>query len=301
MFVIMLLVVAVFSVSCDSTGKEVDNGYKNEPPIDSEEIPPESNNYQGLRFETARLESSIIEESFPRLVCLGDSVTFGWNIPYEKSYPFLLGKKLREQYPEALVINSGIGGQTVVDGPDRLESDVLYYNPQLVIINFGLNDAFIIIEKDSQEQVKSTSSQTEREVDSFEPDGSLIDEETDLKNNVDLDTFIDTYGQLVSEILEKDIEIIIMSTNPAMTELLWENEYIAQKQEESYMLYNQTARGIAYDYGLIFVDIWEGFINEGELDTLIQPDGLHPNEAGLILISEILSTSLESLDLTERK
>ena len=301
MFVIMLLVVAVFSVSCDSTGKEVDNGYKNEPPIDSEEIPPESNNYQGLRFETTRLESSIIEESFPRLVCLGDSVTFGWNIPYEKSYPFLLGKKLREQYPEALVINSGIGGQTVVDGPDRLESDVLYYNPQLVIINFGLNDAFIIIEKDSQEQVKSTSSQTEREGDSFEPDGSLIDEETDLKNNVDLDTFIDTYGQLVSEILEKDIEIIIMSTNPVMAGLLWENEYIAQKQEESYMLYNQTARGIAYDYGLIFVDIWEGFINEGELDTLIQPDGLHPNEAGLILISEILSTSLESLDLTERK
>ena len=120
----------VFSSSCALTDKEPIGENKEESLENDSEQPPESNNYQGLRFETTSLEFSMIEESFPRLVCLGDSVTFGWNIPYEKSYPFLLEEKLNEKYPEVLVINSGIGGQTIIDALGRLDSDVFYYNPQ---------------------------------------------------------------------------------------------------------------------------------------------------------------------------
>ena len=275
----ILLLVMVFSASCSLAGKESGEEPKEGPRASGEEQPPESNNYQGLRFETTRLEFSRIGSSFPRLVCLGDSVTFGWNIAYEKSFPYLLEKKLKEQYPEVMVVNSGIGGQTVVDGLDRLDSDVFYFSPQAVIINFGLNDAFIITDK------------------------TLIDEgkDTDLKNNIDLDTFTGTYRQLIEGISEKGLEILIMGTNPVMAELLWENRDIARKQEESYRLYNQAARDIAEDYGLIFVDIWEGFMAGGELDTLIQPDGVHPCEAGLVLISEILSAALESVDLAGKE
>ena len=181
------------------------------------------------------------------------------------------------------MINSGTGGQTVVDGLDRLDSDVFYFNPQAVIINFGLNDAFIITEEENNS----------------ESDEPLIDEykDTDLKNNIDLDTFASTYRQLIEGVLEKGLEILIMGTNPVMTELVWENKDIARKQEESYRLYNQAARDIAEDHGLIFVDIREGFMAQGELDKLIQPDGVHPNETGLALISEILSITLGSVDL----
>ncbi len=52
---------------------------------------------------------------------------------------------------------------------------------------------------------------------------------------------------------------------------------------------------------LIFVDIWESFMDGGQLDIQIQPDGLHPGEAGLILISEILYKSLESIDLSGKE
>ena len=90
--VMILLLVMVFSISCCPAGKESGEGPKEEPRTSSEEQPPESNNYQGLRFETTRLEFSRVEGSFPRLVCLGDSVTFGWNIAYEKSFPYLLEK-----------------------------------------------------------------------------------------------------------------------------------------------------------------------------------------------------------------
>lgn len=285
--VMILLLVIVFSTSCDSAGEESIEGPKEEPRASDEEQPPESNNYQGLRFETARLEFSRISSSFPNLVCLGDSVTFGWNITYEKSFPYLLEKRLKLQYPEVMVVNSGIGGQTIVDGLDRLDSDIFYFSPQVVIINFGLNDAFIIIEEENNS----------------ESDELLIDEDqdTDLKNNIDLDTFTGTYRQIIEGISEKGSEILIMSTNAVMTELLWENKDIASKQEENYRLYNQAAREIAEDYGLIFVDIWEGFIAQGELGTLIQSDGVHPSEAGLDLISEILSLALGSVDLAGKE
>ncbi len=278
--VILLFLVIVFSASCGPADKESGEELK-EGVLDSgEELPPESNNYQGLRFETIKLEFSSIEDSFPRLVCLGDSVTFGWNIAYEKSFPILLEKRLKGKYPGVMVINSGIGGQTVVDGLDRLDSDVFYFEPQAVIISFGLNDAFLVLTEES-----------------------LIDEDkdADFRNNIDLETFKETYEQLIKRISGKGPEILIMGTNPVMAELLWEGKDIAQKQEESYRLYNQALKNIAEDYGLVFVDIREDFIARGEPDTLIQPDGVHPSETGLDLISEILSITLGSVDLAGKE
>ncbi len=269
----MILLMIAFSVSCSSkgSGEELKEGSR----TNSGEKPPESNNYQGLRFETTRFEFSDIEGKSPRFVCLGDSVTFGWNIPYEKSYPFLLEEKLIGKYPEVMVINSGIGGETVVDALDRLDGDVLYFKPHAVIINFGLNDAILV-------------STGESSIDE--------DKDVDLRNNIDLENFKEAYEQLIERISEKGSEILIMGTNPVMAELLWENKDTAQKQEESYKLYNQTSKEIAEDHGLIFIDIRESFIARGDLNTLIQPDGIHPGEAGLDLISEILSIALGLLD-----
>jgi len=291
----LLLMVFVSCSSCAPAGKKsvIEPGGQSQ--TSTEEQAPESNNYQGLRFETTRLTSSRVSSSFPRLVCLGDSVTFGWNITYERSYPYLLEESLREQYPEVMVVNSGIGGQTVIDGLERLDSGVFYYDPQIVIINFGLNDGFLIIEEDPP-QDNSAPDQNEGEGGNIESDKSLIDEDAFL-NNIDLDIFTSTYRQLIGELSEKGLEILIMGPNPVMTELWWENKDIALKQEESYRLYNQAARYIAEDHGFIFVDLREVFTAGDRLDALLQPDGVHPSEAGLILISEILSITLGSLDL----
>jgi len=288
----ILLLVMVSSSSCTSVSKKSGGQSR----TSTEEQAPESNNYQGLRFETTILAPSRVSSSFPRLVCLGDSVTFGWNITYERSYPYLLEERLREQYPEVMVVNSGIGGQTVIDGLERLDSGVFYYDPQIVIINFGLNDGFIIIEEDLQGQDNSAPDQNEGEGGNIESDKSLIDEDTFL-NNVDLDIFASTYRQLIKELSEKGLEVLVMGPNPVITELWWENKDIALKQEESYKLYNQAARYIAKDHGFIFVDLREAFTAGDRLDALLQLDGVHPSEAGLILISEILSITLGSMDL----
>lgn len=80
------------------------------------------------------------------IVAFGDSVTHGAlgddQLHYETVYHNLLKKKLNavRDYVPVNVINAGIGGITAAESLDRMESQVMAHNPDLVIICFGLND-----------------------------------------------------------------------------------------------------------------------------------------------------------------
>lgn len=92
----------------------------------------------------------------PTIVFLGDSVTHGCFELFEKKdkkievvcdfksvYHSQLKKMLNNIFPCAPinVINSGISGDTAQGGFLRLERDVLKFNPDLVVICYGLNDS----------------------------------------------------------------------------------------------------------------------------------------------------------------
>ena len=80
------------------------------------------------------------------IVCHGHSVPAGYfNTPVVRpfeSYPHLLHKALKERYPDA-VINvtvTAIGGEHSVDGAKRFKRDVLACQPDLILIDYALND-----------------------------------------------------------------------------------------------------------------------------------------------------------------
>lgn len=77
------------------------------------------------------------------VVCLGDSVTMGVGAPEGQSYPDQLQGLMDARYGRGVVrvINAGIGGNTSAQGLARLETDVLAQKPEVVLINFGLNDS----------------------------------------------------------------------------------------------------------------------------------------------------------------
>lgn len=87
---------------------------------------------------------------------LGDSVTHGcfdlavdprgnWTPHYmpEQGYAARVGRRFNQLFPAAAVsiINAGVSGGNAADGLNRLERDVLAFRPDLVVVNFGLNDA----------------------------------------------------------------------------------------------------------------------------------------------------------------
>jgi len=74
------------------------------------------------------------------IVAFGDSITAGYVV--RRGFPSFWKALLAEKYPEAVVemINSGTCGDTSQDGLARLDYSVLSYEPDLVTINFGIND-----------------------------------------------------------------------------------------------------------------------------------------------------------------
>jgi acyl-CoA thioesterase I len=78
-----------------------------------------------------------------RIVAFGDSITAGG----EASEPKLIfwerwAEALRAKYPRASIeaINGATGGDTTVQGLQRLQEKVLSRKPDLVLIGFGMND-----------------------------------------------------------------------------------------------------------------------------------------------------------------
>jgi len=99
----------------------------------------------GFYERIARCQADYHER--PIFICFfGDSNTRGWgngSIQYRDAYPTRLLEALHDYYPGCTFngINSGIAGNTLTQALGRIERDVLRYEPDLVIIAFGLNDS----------------------------------------------------------------------------------------------------------------------------------------------------------------
>ena len=74
------------------------------------------------------------------------------------SYPYLLLKELKERYPHAVinVICTAIGGENSSAGAKRFDSDVLGHKPDVLFIDYALNDRGIGLEqsKEAWEETK---------------------------------------------------------------------------------------------------------------------------------------------------
>ncbi|MCF6339536.1 MAG: GDSL-type esterase/lipase family protein [Sulfurimonas sp.] len=80
------------------------------------------------------------------ILAYGDSLTYGFGVKKEFSYPSVLAKKSGLK-----VINAGVSGEVSTDGFKRLPK-FLKQNPDLVILCHGGND---ILKKYSREQLKN--------------------------------------------------------------------------------------------------------------------------------------------------
>ena len=65
------------------------------------------------------------------------------------AYPFQVLKRIKEHYPYAVVniINTSIGGENSVSGADRFESEVLIHNPDVLFLDYALNDTRLGLDK----------------------------------------------------------------------------------------------------------------------------------------------------------
>ena len=77
-----------------------------------------------------------------RVVVLGDSEVFGYIVPKEKTFTYLLEERFKKDGKNVEVINIAYSGWSTSQQLEALEKDALKYNPDLVVINFVGNDLF---------------------------------------------------------------------------------------------------------------------------------------------------------------
>lgn len=148
------------------------------------------------------------------------------------------------------VINSGVGGDTTVHALNRIEKDVIEKNPDLVIINFGMND---------QAVNPSTG-----------------------KNLTPIEKYEENYRTIIDKILETGSDIILVAVHDVCDSKYGSGgapTYNAKdKDGVGYVdRFNEVVKKLADEYKLGFLDI--NSLAEKQLDSMIL-DGIHLNDKG---------------------
>ncbi|MGB1111447.1 MAG: SGNH/GDSL hydrolase family protein, partial [Gammaproteobacteria bacterium] len=116
----------------------------------------------GARFGRQTVNSegfvSTREIAFPRqanelrVVTLGGSSTVGNGNTDETTYPRLLEAKLQQAYPDRVVnvINAAAGGYSTIESLGYLQSRMIHWQPDVVVIMHGWNDMYYFALSDQE-------------------------------------------------------------------------------------------------------------------------------------------------------
>jgi len=80
-----------------------------------------------------------------RILAIGDSITFGWGVDADQTYPKLLEEKLnlRKDPWTWQVINAGVGNYQIADELEFLKAEGLKYDPDIIVLGYFIDDAKI--------------------------------------------------------------------------------------------------------------------------------------------------------------
>lgn len=76
----------------------------------------------------------------PKVMVLGDSLSAGYGINYQSGWVNLLEQELKPKFPDAVMVNASISGDTSTGALARLPQLLQTHEPDLVIVEIGGND-----------------------------------------------------------------------------------------------------------------------------------------------------------------
>lgn len=76
----------------------------------------------------------------PKIIAFGDSLTAGFGLAENESYPYLLQERLRADGFNYEVVNAGVSGDTSLGGLERADWVLEQENVEIVILELGAND-----------------------------------------------------------------------------------------------------------------------------------------------------------------
>ncbi len=214
----------------------------------------------------------------PTIVTFGDSVT----APRGRTavYPDLLANDLSYDGKDVKIINAGIGSHTTTMGKARFEKDVLNVKPDVAVIMFGINDAAVDVWKDPPAD---------------KPRVSLAD----YRNNL---------TEMVQALKSRGTRVVLMTSNPlywaATTLKLYDKPPYRPEDVDGFNVvlrdYVSAVREIAKTEDVGLVDVFAAFeaydAEPKHKPGALNPDGMHPGDAGHRIIADLLIEHLAKSD-----
>ena len=204
----------------------------------------------------------------PVVVMLGDSTTAVRPGAIDRVYASRVEQSLVESGFPVRVINAGVGGNSTTDGLDRFDKDVLAHHPDLVVIQFGINDSAVDVWRNPPATAPRVS--------------------------------IETFGVNLRRLIERSHQagarVVLMTTNPIrwtpkLKELYGKLPYHPERPDGFDLpllsRYNAAARRVANEAGVPLVDVHAEFMR-GDVDGLLL-DGMHPGDAGHAIVAGLLA------------
>jgi lysophospholipase L1-like esterase len=210
-------------------------------------------------------------QPLPVIVMLGDSTTAERPGAIERVYATRVEETLAESGLPVKVINAGVGGNSTDDGLGRFDKDVLAHHPDLVVIQFGINDSAV--------DVWRTPPATDP--------------------RVPIERFEANLRQMIERSRRSGSRVVLMTTNPIrwtpkLKELYGKFPYNPDRADgfDTPLLsrYNEVVRRIAKELAVPLVDVHTEF-RQREVEPLLL-DGMHPNDAGHATVAKFLSVAI---------
>ena len=223
-----------------------------------------------LKIDPAKLHEGEIPLP-PLVVLFGDSTTARRPDEVKSVYADRLKTRLVEAGIDHTVANRGVPANDTSLAMARFETDVLALNPDLVVIQFGLNDAAVDVW---------------REPPATEPRVSQTD-------------YIANLQSMVTRLKERNIAVILMTPNrmywsPLLLERYDHAPYEGSNPESFNELhiddYAAGVRELAAENNVPLVDINQAYLDSGDpRQFLLERCMQHPNDAGHKLVADLLA------------
>lgn len=216
------------------------------------------------------------EAKLIRIIAFGDSTTATHDM-IERVYPQRLAGALQARGIKAEVINAGVGGNTTADARVRFQKDVLQHQPDVVIIQFGLNDSAIDLHEGKTEP------------------------------RVSKRVYEHNLAHFVKTLKGRAIRVILMTPNA----MLWTAELKSACGKPPYdpedrwgfnllgAEYAESVRRLARAHAVPLIDVYQLFLGydgvEGQRADDLLLDGVHPNDKGHRIIADSLTHEIVAL------
>ena len=218
------------------------------------------------------------------IVAIGDSITQAdthWTVNGHRNtiqggWVTRLGNLLEKDFPgEYEVINKGINGDTAPGVLQRLDRDVILLQPDIVIIAIGTNDIFARLSADPSSTPDAYQSTISR-----------------------------IFNKLQRNLPDTTVFALGMTTSLRKYAHIRFGNFLPQQDvvQAVFNDYNNILRKLTKDYKYFYVDLTSQWPEDIEVSWKFCADGIHPNDAGYDLMTEILYDALQpTVVLPEQK